>query len=155
MLWIAVVICCGLNCRTEWLSLPWFFAKYAADALWALMFFLGFGLLLPARRTATAAGMAALVCATVEVSQLYHAPWIDEIRRTWFGRMALGDTFGWGDMAAYLVGIVVGAVAEWSVRRWLWACDKLSDAPPRLVPPARGLLTGDTDTSLETGITNR
>ncbi len=112
---IAVVICCGLGSRSELLALPSFLAKYAGDALWALMIFLGFGLLLPTRRIVAAAGLAAAVCGTIECSQLYHAPWIDAIRRTWFGRMALGDTFGWGDLVAYLVGIAFGAAAEWAI----------------------------------------
>lgn len=111
-LWIAAVICAGLSSRSEWLALPWFWAKYSGDALWALMIFLGFGLLLPARSTAAVAAITAALCVSIECSQLYHAPWIDAIRRTWFGRMALGDTFGWGDLAAYLAGITVGAVAE-------------------------------------------
>lgn len=115
--WIAVVICCGLGSRSEFLALPAFLAKYVGDALWALMIFLGFGFLLPAQSTAAVAGMAVAVCLAVECSQLYHAPWIDAVRHTWFGRMALGDTFGWGDLAAYLVGIVVGGVAEWAACR--------------------------------------
>ena len=117
VLWVAVVICFGLGSRTEWLALPAALAKYAGDSLWALVIFLVLGLLLPTRRTAFVAGMAAVVCGAVECSQLYHAPWIDAVRRTWFGRVALGDTFAWGDMAAYLVGIVWGAVLEWGVGR--------------------------------------
>src|SRR5579864_1982209 len=92
---IVVVICCGLGSRSELLALPPFFAKYAGDALWALMIFLGFGFLLPVRSTAAVAGLAVAVCGTIECSQLYHAPWLDAVRRTWFGRVALGDTFGW------------------------------------------------------------
>jgi len=43
-LWVAAVIGAGLSSRSEWLALPPFVAKYAGDALWALMIFLGFGL---------------------------------------------------------------------------------------------------------------
>lgn len=115
--WVAAVICAGLASRSESVALPAFAAKYAGDALWALMVFLGLGLLLPARPTATLAGLAAAVCVAVECSQLYHAPWLDAARRTWLGRMTLGDTFGWGDIAAYLVGIASGGAAEWAVCR--------------------------------------
>src|SRR5437870_4231949 len=96
-LWVVVVIGAGLASRSEALALPAFVAKYAGDALWALMIFLGLGLLLPTRGTAVVAGLAVLVCCTVECSQLYHAPWIDALRRTWFGKVTLGDTFAWGD----------------------------------------------------------
>src|SRR4051794_32243091 len=115
--WIAVVIGGGLGVRSEYLALSAFLAKYAGDTLWAMMIFLGFGFLQPARSTAAVAGLAAAVCITVECSQLYHVPWLDAVRRTWFGRMALGDAFGWGDLAAYLVGILAGSVAEWAAYR--------------------------------------
>jgi hypothetical protein len=116
-LWVAVVICCGLASRAEALALPAFVAKYAGDALWALLIFLGVGFLSPTRRTRAVAGLAVVVCCAIECSQLYHAPWIDAARRTWFGRLVLGDTFAWGDIAAYLVGIVLGGVIEWAVSR--------------------------------------
>lgn len=112
VVWIAGVIGCGLGARSEFLGLPPFFAKYAGDALWALMIFVGFGFLLPTRSTTAVARLAAIVCGIVECSQLYHAPWLDAVRRTWFGRMALGNTFAWGDLAAYGVGIAAGALAE-------------------------------------------
>jgi hypothetical protein len=48
-----------------------------------------------------------------EFSQLYHAPWIDTIRATILGKLALGNTFNWPDLPAYAVGIALGASAEW------------------------------------------
>ena len=116
-IWIAVVIACGLASRSAFVGLPPFFAKYAGDALWALMIFIGFGFLLPALRTMAVAGLAAIVCGMVEFSQVYHAPWIDSIRSTWMGRMTLGSTFGWGDLVAYAVGIAVGVGVEWVLCR--------------------------------------
>lgn len=117
VLWVGVVIGLGLGSRSETVALPPFVAKHAGDALWGLMIFLGFGLLLPASRTAAVAGLAAAACGAIECGQLYHAPWLDALRRTWFGRVALGDTFGWGDLAAYLVGIAFGVVGEWASGR--------------------------------------
>jgi hypothetical protein len=114
-LWIVAVIGAGLGSRSEALALPSFVAKYAGDALWGLMVFLGFGFLLRTWRTLALAGSAVVVCCAVEFSQLYHAPWLDAARRTWFGRLTLGDTFAWGDIAAYMVGIASGAVVEWAV----------------------------------------
>jgi Protein of unknown function (DUF2809) len=40
----------------------------------------------------------------VEVGQLYHAPWIDSIRRTTLGRPILGFDFVWSDLACYALG---------------------------------------------------
>jgi Protein of unknown function (DUF2809) len=91
--------------------------KYGGDALWALMVFLGVGFLFPSWGTVPVAGLAAVVPCAVEFSQLYHAPWIDAVRQTLLGRLALGDTFAWADILAYLVGIAFGACAEWATRR--------------------------------------
>jgi hypothetical protein len=108
----SAVIALGLLSRSEFLSLPPFLAKYGADALWALLIFLGFGFLLPSQPTPWVAGLAILFCCGIECSQLYHAPWIDSLRRTRLGALILGDTFAWADITAYLVGTAVGMTAE-------------------------------------------
>jgi len=111
-LWIALVIATGLACRF-WLGLPWFWAKYSGDALWALMFFFIFVWLWPAAATLRIALLTFVFSVAIECSQLYHAPWLDTIRATWPGRLLLGDTFAWRDILAYLVGVAAGAGLEW------------------------------------------
>ena len=65
-------------------------------------------------------GIISLVLAfAVEVSQLYHAPWIDSIRHTTLGGLVLGFGFLWTDLACYTVGIFIGVVAECGLRRAL------------------------------------
>ena len=54
----------------------------------------------------------------VEVSQLYHAPWIDGIRNTTLGGLVLGFGFLWSDLVCYLVGIAAGALMELTMQRW-------------------------------------
>jgi hypothetical protein len=53
-----------------------------------------------------------LFCYAIEFSQLYKAPWIDSLRHTLFGRLVLGDTFLWGDLLSYTIGIVIGVLIE-------------------------------------------
>ena len=112
------VLCCGvvfglgLLSRSSLVPLPAFMAKYAGDALWALLIFLGFGFLFPSSSTTSVASFAVLFSVSIEFSQLYHAPWIDALRRTTPGMLVLGDTFAWADIAAYLVGIVGGVGCE-------------------------------------------
>jgi hypothetical protein len=118
--WIAVVVCAGLASRSDFFALRPFIAKYAGDALWALMVFLGVAFVFPARSASAVAGLATAVSCAIEFSQLYHAPWLDAIRRTTLGHLVLGDTFAWGDIAAYLVGIAFGAMAEWSIDQINW-----------------------------------
>ncbi|MCE9545238.1 MAG: DUF2809 domain-containing protein [Planctomycetia bacterium] len=113
----AAVIALGLAVRTPAFIAPGFFSKYAGDALWAVLIFLGVGLLRPRWSTLLACGVAAELCVTVEVSQLYRAPWIDAIRQTRLGKLTLGDTFGWGDIGAYLAGIAAGMVIEFTAQR--------------------------------------
>jgi hypothetical protein len=114
------VIALGLWCRSDAAGLPWPVAKYAGDALWGLVAFLGFGLLLPRLTTRTAAALAVAFACAVEASQLYHAPWLDAVRGTRLGGLVLGtpaSTFAWADIAAYLAGIAAGAVVELATRR--------------------------------------
>ena len=115
---LVAVVLAGLGSRVKAVGLPYFVSKYAGDALWALMVFVGLGLIWPRWRTGIVAIVAAVICAGVECSQLYHAPWIDGIRRNFVGHLVLGDTFGWGDLAAYAVGIACGAGVEWAVNEW-------------------------------------
>jgi hypothetical protein len=62
-------------------QIPWqppeFLAEYAGDTLWALMLYLLVGTLLAGRPVLTRAAISLALAFLVEVSQLYHAPWID------------------------------------------------------------------------------
>ena len=112
---VLVVIAPGLWSRSESAGLPWAVAKYAGDALWGVVVFLGVGLVLPGLPTRAGVGLAAAFACAVEASQLVHAPWLDAVRGTRLGGLVLGTpaaTFAWGDIAAYLAGIAAGAVAE-------------------------------------------
>jgi hypothetical protein len=71
-------------------ALPRGVAVYAGDTLWAAMVFWLLGLLRPRGRTAVLAGAALALCAAVEVSQLYHAPWLDAARATRSARSPSG-----------------------------------------------------------------
>jgi hypothetical protein len=98
-------------------DLPAFWAKYLGDAFWASMVFVSLGIVLPRHSTLTIAGIAGAVCGAVEISQLYHGPWIDLVRRTWLGKLSLGSQFAWPDFAAYFAGICFGGWVEWMVFR--------------------------------------
>ena len=109
---IALVVILGLGSRRFGESLPRFVSAYAGDTLWALVASLGLGLLLPRASTRRVAALAMSSSATIEVSQLYHAPWIDSIRRTTLGSLALGHGFLWSDLVCYAVGVGLGVLIE-------------------------------------------
>ena len=109
---IALSVALGLGSRRYAASPPGIVAAYAGDTLWAFVAFLGIGLLARRASTWAVAVLAMSFSAVIEVSQLYHAPWIDSVRRTTLGGLALGYGFLWGDLACYAVGVGLGVVIE-------------------------------------------
>ena len=109
---MALAVVLSLGSRRFGGSLPGFVATYAGDTLWALAAFLCIGLLLPRASTWAVASLAMAFSSLVEVGQLYHAPWIDSIRRTTLGGLVLGFDFMWSDLACYAAGVGLGLVIE-------------------------------------------
>lgn len=114
--WLMVV---GIGLASRTVARPWspeWMLLYGGDALWAAALY---GVLLMVRRRARPNQMLILTYAfscLVELSQLYQAPWIDQIRHTMPFNFILGQGFLWSDLVAY----AVGAVGMWWVdRRWL------------------------------------
>jgi hypothetical protein len=62
--------------------------------------------------TARVAAMALGLSLLVELSQLYHAPWIDSVRQTTIGGLILGFGFLWSDLACYASGVGLGVALE-------------------------------------------
>lgn len=110
------VVALGLASRRYATVLPVFFAQYAGDTLWAVMVFVGVGLLAPRLPSFRVAVVALAVSYSIEASQLYHAPWIDTLRHTRVGGLVLGYGFLWSDLACYTVGVALGVVVE----IWVW-----------------------------------
>ena len=109
---VALTIGTGLLWRSNLLPLSSFLAKYGGDALWALMVFFGFGFVF--RRSSTARIALGAVCFawSIEFLQLYHSPWIEEIRSNRLGHLVLGSAFNGPDLIAYLCGVAFGALSE-------------------------------------------
>jgi hypothetical protein len=107
-----VVVLAGLASRRYRGQLPAFLAEYAGDTLWALMVFLLVSVVLASRPLMVRAAIAFGLSFLVEISQLYHAPWIDSIRQNTLGGLVLGFGFLWSDLVCYSVGIAIGVVAE-------------------------------------------
>jgi hypothetical protein len=115
LFWLALIALAaglGIGSRRFASQLPGVVAAYAGDTLWALAAFLGIGLLLPRASTKQIAALAMSVSLAVEVSQLYHAPWVDAIRRTTLGGLVLGYGFVWSDLACYAAGVGLGILIE-------------------------------------------
>ncbi|HDR6312035.1 TPA: DUF2809 domain-containing protein [Bacillus cereus] len=112
-----IVIILGLSSRKLAFALPALLNDYLGDALWALMIFTGFGFLFPKIARKKLAFISLIFCYGIEVSQLYHAEWIDNIRATTLGGLVLGYGFLWSDLLAYTIGIGVGFLFELILRK--------------------------------------
>ena len=109
---LGLTVILGIGSRRSAHALPGFIAAYAGDTLWALAAFLGFGLILPRTSTRTVALLAMAFSVLIELSQLYHAPWLDSIRHTTLGGLILGFGFLWSDLACYAAGVGLGVILE-------------------------------------------
>lgn len=116
---IAVVIAAGLLSRWPWLGLPWPVAKWSGSILWAAMVHLIVAAVRPGASTVAKVGVAATIAIVVEVSRLYHAPWLDTFRITTAGALLLGRIFSPWNLVAYAIGITLAATGEtlWMRRR--------------------------------------
>jgi hypothetical protein len=115
-LWLFVcviaVIALGLASREYPSLFPAILGKYPGDALWAMMVFGGLAFVAPRASTARLTVLAFAISCAVEFSQLYQAPWLNEIRGTTLGHLALGSTFSWFDIAAYAAGVLVAFLVD-------------------------------------------
>ncbi|PFO79748.1 DUF2809 domain-containing protein [Bacillus cereus] len=111
------VIILGLGSRKFAYVLPDLLNSYLGDALWALMVFIGFGFLFHKMETKKVALLSLLFCYGIEMSQLYHAEWIDSIRATTLGGLVLGYGFLWSDVLAYTIGVRIGMLCELTFRK--------------------------------------
>ena len=103
-----LIIPIGLSTRKK---PQWYFsliADYGGDVFWATMFFFIFRFLWPENARWKIALYTFLFSLAIEISQLYHAVWIDKIRATFLGSMLLGNTFLWSDILCYFVGTIIG-----------------------------------------------
>jgi hypothetical protein len=109
---VGLVALLGIGSRRFGTHLPGFVRTYAGDTLWATAAFLSIGLLLPGASTRMIAALAMAFAVAIELSQLYHAPWIDSIRQTTLGGLVLGFGFVWSDLACYAAGVGLGILIE-------------------------------------------
>jgi hypothetical protein len=113
---VLVILLLGLASRQYAAALPVFVADYAGDTLWALMVFAIVAFLVPRWSSLRVAAVALAIAYLVEASQLYHAAWIDRVRGTGIGGLALGFGFLWSDLVCYAVGVTLGVILEMGLR---------------------------------------
>lgn len=115
LLLAAATIAIGLMTRRFRGALPEFVGAYAGDVLWAAMVYLLIAAVWTRMPITRVAAGAAIFSLAIEISQLYHAPWIDAIRGTRLGGLVLGFGFLWSDLACYAAGIALVVVLDRAV----------------------------------------
>ena len=87
------------------------------DGLWTVAAYLAYVFLLPSATSWSLFALAGGTATVVEFSQLYHAPWIDVVRRTTPGGLLLGYGFDPFDLAWYWLAAAVCLAIDAASRR--------------------------------------
>ncbi len=77
------------------------------DALWAMMVFCLWRIVLHNKKLPTVAIVSLAHCYLVEFSQMITWRWLFSFRQTFIGHTMLGQGFLWIDLLAYSIGIIV------------------------------------------------
>lgn len=85
---------------------------FIGDILWATMVYFIMRFLFISRPIKFNVIAALLFCFAIEFSQLYKAPWINDLRHTLFGKLVLGEGFLWSDLLCYVIGVGIGVGVE-------------------------------------------
>lgn len=102
----ALTVVCGLATRPLRRVIAPELAENLGDVLWAVSVYLLIAFVWRRQRSGRIALAALMISVAVECSQLFHAPWIEAIRKTTLGGLVIGWGFAWGDLAAYASGIM-------------------------------------------------
>ncbi len=111
----ATAIGLGLASRKFGAILPPFLAEYAGDTLWALTALAAISVAFPTTPLCKRAALSLAFAYAIELSQLYHAPWLESLRHMPLGGLVLGFGFLWSDLVCYTVGIAFGSFLEFLV----------------------------------------
>ena len=112
----AAAIALGLFTRSRLIEFPQFVLEYVGDALWAAMVYFLFAFLFPSKKPTTIAIFAVVFSFSIELSQLYQAAWINDIRANKLAALVLGQGFKPSDFVCYSAGVIVALLID----RKLW-----------------------------------
>ncbi len=103
----------GLLSRKYMNIFPKTIAPFVGDMLWAMMVYFGLRFLIPKLKLTKTLILAIIFSFSIEISQLYQADWINNIRSTTLGGLVLGHGFLFEDLISYSLGIVIGCILDY------------------------------------------
>lgn len=107
-----LVLCLGLVSRRLTNVFPDFINLYLGDVLWAIMIYFAVATIFNKSSVKMIFIISLVFCYGIELSQLYHKPWIDGIRSTRLGGLVLGYGFLWNDIVSYTLGVLFGFIID-------------------------------------------
>jgi Protein of unknown function (DUF2809) len=118
LLIMALLVGCGLPSRMIPAELlPRWYVLYFGDFLWAMLIFFGLALALRKVGTLGVVMLALSFTYVIEVTQLFHPPWLEYLRTIKLCALVIGYDFSWTDLVAYTLGIGTGGFMEWVILR--------------------------------------
>jgi hypothetical protein len=86
--------------------------EYSGDILWSAMVYFGLCVIFPFMKIKNLIFISSAFSYLIEITQLYHAPWIDSIRATRLGGLILGFGFLWSDLICYTIGVLFASLVD-------------------------------------------
>ncbi|WP_206619106.1 ribosomal maturation YjgA family protein [Flavobacterium cerinum] len=109
---IVITIATGLFVRIKQAWFPNIVNLYLGDMLYAFMVYYIVSCIAINKNLILRSMIALLFCYCIEISQLYQAGWINEIRQTIPGKLILGSGFLWSDLLACFLGILAVVLVD-------------------------------------------
>jgi hypothetical protein len=114
-----VVIYLAFFTRSSRPWIPGFIAEYGGDTLWAAMVFMVLRIVFVKWEPWRAAALTLAISYLCELSQLYQAEWINQLRSNFWIHVLIGGTFVWSDIGCYSTGVLLALLGELGVRKLL------------------------------------
>lgn len=109
---LLLIILAGLLIRKYQYLFPLYINLYLGDFLWAIALYLSISIVLPNQNIITKILLALAISYSIELSQLWHTPWLEQMRSYTLVRLITGVGFLWSDIVAYSLGIFCVAISD-------------------------------------------
>lgn len=114
---LAAVLVVPIGLLTRAQPLASYVPAYTGDALWSMELYFVLRTIAPRARLERAALLCFALSVLVELSQLWHPPWLDALRRTTIGHLLLGQGFNAIDLVCYAIGTVIAYALDRAMTR--------------------------------------
>ncbi len=109
LFWLIIITPLGFLFKFYSGAGQWWFNNYGAGLLYEIFWLLVVTFLLPRQKILTKSVIWVLaITGILEVLQLWHPKFLEQIRAYFWGRALIGTTFNWWDFPHYVIGCGLG-----------------------------------------------